>query len=94
MRLGDSILDQPLIRAHYTADNSPVVHESLRVRAENVHIKARETVDEYVETHLDLRQVMMQEGYPQIQAEATTVAFIIRGLYSRHSSRRMYRRSC
>eukprot|EP00171_Calliarthron_tuberculosum_P004138 IDg4138t1 len=88
-RLGDNILTQePLammatIAAHFEADATPAMHEALRVRAESMRIKPRETFDDYFERHLMLRSEMVQAKYPTIDNETTTVSYIIRGLAAR-----------
>lgn len=85
-RLGDSILDEEprvmliRIQEYYYAEQSPAVQESLRVRAEVMRMKLRESLDDYFDRHLLLRGEMMQSGYPLIDRETTTVSFIVRGL--------------
>lgn len=90
-RIGEHILEleprdmlQTIMDA-YAADATPAAHEALRARAEQLRIKPRESVDDYVDRHMSLRAEMAQANYPLIENERTTISFIIKGLTARPS---------
>ena len=71
------------IKDSFTPATTPAAHEALRLRAEAMKIRARETLDEYFERHLSLRREMAMAGYPLISNETTSVNFMLRGLSAR-----------
>ena len=89
MALGDDILDlEPFsmilhIKQHFATASSPAALEGLRLRGEVLRIRARDSIEEYIEPHLALRREMAQANYMLIGNEAATVNFIIRGLTAR-----------
>lgn len=97
-RIGDSVLDEEpckmtaQIAMHYTAPITRAVHEGLRVRSEGLH--TRDNIDEYIESHLNLRKKMALAIYLLVEREATTVVFILRGLASRPTLMPHIPRSC
>lgn len=71
------------IQGYFDQEQSPIAHENLRNRAELLQIKVKETIEEYFTRHQQLRNDMKQAKFPNIDAETTTVQYIIRGLKAR-----------
>ncbi len=71
------------VEEHFAADTSPENHDRLLDKARKMTIKAAETIDEYIERHLQMRYEMLRAGYPAIQHETTTKPLIFRRLTAR-----------
>eukprot|EP00171_Calliarthron_tuberculosum_P005821 IDg5821t1 len=67
------------------SDNMLLKLGKLIRNAQNLTIKKRETIDDYITRHLVLRQEMTRAKYPDIASDKTTVTFIIRELVARPS---------
>lgn len=63
----------------------PSVHEQLRTEASNLTIDKDESIDDYVERHLDLRRRMLRSRVPGMEDETQYIPFIIKGLRTRPS---------
>ena len=53
---------------------------SLRNAANQIHYSSDSGIHDYITKHKELRNIMLQSGFPNIDDEATTIKFVIDGL--------------
>lgn len=84
--LVDAILEQDLhqimeaIDAQFAKEEAPKEHERRRQREYRPNIRAEETIEEFINCHLEIRKDMGSAKYPGIGNEAMTIYFLIGGI--------------
>ena len=68
---------------YFEADESPEEHKRLRQEANGLDIKPRETLENYLDRHIALRQKIVRAQVPGIEQERTTVSYAISGIRAR-----------
>lgn len=89
--LNEDVLDLPpneliaAVKAFCDRSVHPSVHEQLRTEATNLTIDRDESIDDYIERHLELRRRMLRSKVPGMENETHYIPFIIKGLRTRPS---------
>lgn len=79
LQLGDTILQLTpygmiqCIVEHFEQEITPETHESLHIKAPGLTIKANETIEDYPQRHVVLRNEMRRAQYTEIDNEQITI---------------------
>lgn len=68
------------IAEHLEQENSLETHERLLPQAQGLTKNPKETIKEYLERHITLRNEMRRSKYPTIDQEKLTITFMVFGL--------------
>ena len=68
------------IASHFQVEDSPALRQQLTYKSQTTAYKKEESLQEYIDRHLDIRSDMERISYPGIEDEKIKVLFIINGL--------------